>query len=193
MTMKRDASTAAVAATGATPHPDMRLIAGGTFLMGSEDFYQDEAPVHHVAVDDFWIEAHAVTNEQFARFVAATQYVTVAERPLDPAAYPGADPRLLVPGSWFSDSPIRRSICAFRPSGGATFLAPPGGTPTAPTAILLAASDIPWCMWPMRMRRPSPRGPARHCRPRRNGNMPRAVGWTPPSTHGAMNSCLEVP
>jgi formylglycine-generating enzyme len=67
--------------------------------MGSERFYPEERPVHRVAVDGFWMDAHPVTVAEFRRFVTATGYVTVAERPLDPAAYPGADPELLVPGS----------------------------------------------------------------------------------------------
>jgi formylglycine-generating enzyme required for sulfatase activity len=52
-----------------------------------------------VAVDGFWMDEHAVTVAEFRRFVRETGYVTVAERPLDPAEYPDADPDLLVPGS----------------------------------------------------------------------------------------------
>jgi formylglycine-generating enzyme required for sulfatase activity/uncharacterized membrane protein YkvA (DUF1232 family) len=77
----------------------MVWIPAGTFLMGSEDFYPEEAPVHEVTVDGFWMDQHVVTNEQFARFVRATGYVTVAERELNPADYPGAPPENLVPGS----------------------------------------------------------------------------------------------
>jgi formylglycine-generating enzyme required for sulfatase activity len=77
----------------------MTRIEGGEFLMGSEDFYPEEGPVRRVAVDAFWIDTHAVTAAEFRRFVRATGYVTVAERPLDPADYPEADPDLLVPGS----------------------------------------------------------------------------------------------
>jgi formylglycine-generating enzyme required for sulfatase activity len=67
--------------------------------MGSDDHYAEEAPAHRVAVDDFRIDACAVTNARFAAFVHATGYVTVAERPLDPAAFPGAPAENLVPGS----------------------------------------------------------------------------------------------
>ena len=67
--------------------------------MGAEDAYPEEAPVHGVTVSGFWIDAYAVTNADFAEFVGATGYRTVAERPIDPAAYPAADPALLVPGS----------------------------------------------------------------------------------------------
>jgi formylglycine-generating enzyme required for sulfatase activity len=55
--------------------------------------------VHRVAVDGFWIDPRPVTVAEFRRFVKATGYLTVAERPLDPAQYPDADPALLVPGS----------------------------------------------------------------------------------------------
>lgn len=72
---------------------------GGSFRMGSTSFYPEEAPIHTVAVVAFAIERHPVTNTQFAEFVDDTGYVTVAERELDPALYPGADPADLVPGA----------------------------------------------------------------------------------------------
>ncbi|GAA3921764.1 formylglycine-generating enzyme family protein [Microbacterium invictum] len=78
---------------------DMVLIPAGTFQMGSADFYPDERPVHERSVAAFSIDRHEVTNADYARFVADTGYVTVAERDLDPAAFPGADPADLVPGS----------------------------------------------------------------------------------------------
>src|SRR5260370_33510696 len=78
---------------------DMARIAGGTFHMGSDVHYPEEGPAHRVTVDNFWIDRHAVTNADFAAFVAATGYETFAERPLDPALYPGARPELLKPGS----------------------------------------------------------------------------------------------
>ena len=81
------------------PVQDMVWIEGGEFLMGSEDFYPEERPVRRVEVDGFWIDEHPVTASDFRRFVRETGYVTVAERPLDPADYPDADPDLLVPGS----------------------------------------------------------------------------------------------
>lgn len=77
----------------------MVSIPGGAFLMGSEDFYPEERPVRRVEVRGFWIDAHLVTVRDFRRFVESTGYLTLAERPLDPADYPGADPALLVPGS----------------------------------------------------------------------------------------------
>jgi formylglycine-generating enzyme len=81
------------------PEEGQVWIPGTSFTMGSNDHYPEEAPIHHVAVDGFWIDPVPVTNTQFAEFVTATGYVTVAERPLDPDAFPGAPPENLVPGS----------------------------------------------------------------------------------------------
>jgi formylglycine-generating enzyme required for sulfatase activity len=67
--------------------------------MGAAGTYPEEAPVREVAVDGFWIDQYPVTNREFAAFVAATRYRTVAERPLDPADYPGAAPEMLKPGA----------------------------------------------------------------------------------------------
>ncbi len=78
---------------------DTIRLPGGEFLMGSDRHYPEEAPAHRVRVDGFSIDRHPVTNAQFAAFVAATGYETVAERPLDPADYPGAPAEALVPGS----------------------------------------------------------------------------------------------
>jgi len=75
------------------------LIPAGTLLMGSEEFYAEEGPVHERAVAAFELAQHPVTNAEYARFVAATGYVTVAERAIDPAEFPGADPADLVPGA----------------------------------------------------------------------------------------------
>lgn len=72
---------------------------GGTFTMGSTAFYPDESPVHTATVAAFAIERHPVTNAQYAEFVADTGYVTVAERPMDPAQYPGVAAEDLAPGA----------------------------------------------------------------------------------------------
>jgi formylglycine-generating enzyme len=77
----------------------MARVPGGEFLMGSADFYPEERPVRRVAVPGFWIDRHPVTVAEFRRFVKATGYTTVAERPPAPDLYPDADPALLVPGS----------------------------------------------------------------------------------------------
>src|SRR5207344_1418401 len=84
---------------GPAPAKHMVWIPGGEFLMGSEDFYPEERPVHRVSVDGFWMDERPVTAAEFRRFVRATNYVTVAERPLDPDEFPDGGPDLLVPGS----------------------------------------------------------------------------------------------
>ncbi len=78
---------------------NMISIPEGEFTMGSVDFYPEERPLRRVRVEAFEIDRHPVTNAEFARFVDATGYVTVAERPIDPQQYPGAIPELCVPGS----------------------------------------------------------------------------------------------
>ena len=61
------------------PHADMLLIPGGTFRMGSDRHYPEEAPVHRVTVSGFWMDRTPVTNRRFREFVEATGYVTFAE------------------------------------------------------------------------------------------------------------------
>jgi len=67
--------------------------------MGSDSHYPEEAPAHKVAVNGFWMDRYAVTNADFRRFVEATRYVTLAERPANAADYPGAKPELLEPAA----------------------------------------------------------------------------------------------
>jgi sulfatase modifying factor 1 len=74
-------------------------IEAASYRMGSEQHYAEERPVHQVSVDGFSMDATAVTNRQFTAFVDATRYRTVAERPLDPADFPGAPAENLVAGS----------------------------------------------------------------------------------------------
>jgi len=95
--------------------PGMVRLPGGTFRMGSDRHYREEAPARRVHVDPFWMDARTVTNAEFAAFVAATGYVTVAERPLNPADYPGARPDLLVPGALvfhMTEGPVDTTVVA---------------------------------------------------------------------------------
>src|ERR1700710_2707031 len=80
-------------------HSDMILIPGGTFRMGSDNHYPEEAPVHRVTVDAFRIDKTPVTNRQFKEFVRATGHVTFAEIAPDPRNYPDALPHLIFAGS----------------------------------------------------------------------------------------------
>jgi len=86
----------------------MVSIPGGTFLMGSDRHYPEEAPAHEVSVAGFWMDSTPVTNAEFERFVLATGHVTLAERPANPEDYPGALPEMLVPSSVVFDKPRGR-------------------------------------------------------------------------------------
>ena len=90
----------------------MIFVPGGTYRMGSDKHYPEEAPVHRVTVDEFWIDRTPVTNRRFTEFVKATGYVTFAEIPPDPKDYPGALPHMLYAGSLVFSPPSIRSICA---------------------------------------------------------------------------------
>jgi formylglycine-generating enzyme required for sulfatase activity len=79
--------------------PNMVRIPGGTFLMGRENGPADEQPPHEVTVAPFDMDETEVTNAQFAAFVKATGYVTVAEQTPNAAKYPDAPRDRLVPGS----------------------------------------------------------------------------------------------
>jgi formylglycine-generating enzyme required for sulfatase activity len=91
------------------PPNGMVWIPGGEFSMGAMDppaidevgmhAAADARPIHRVYVDGFWMDKTDVTNEEFARFVKATGYVTVAERTPRPEDFPGAPPENLVAGS----------------------------------------------------------------------------------------------
>lgn len=98
--------------TTAAPSPapeGMLWIPGGEFSMGSDSESEslcgmpgttrDAQPIHRVSVDGFWMDSTEVTNEQFARFVEATGYVTVAEQKPTQAEFPTAPPENLIAGS----------------------------------------------------------------------------------------------
>ncbi len=82
---------------GSAP-PGMVWIPGGRFWMGTNHM-EDAQPIHQVEVNGFWMDRTDVTNREFAGFVKATGYVTIAERPLDPREFPNLAPEDLVPGS----------------------------------------------------------------------------------------------
>ena len=107
---RRAAYLEAAPAPGQAPQPGLAWIPGGQFQMGSDRHYPEEAPAHPVRVSGFWMATTAVTNAEFARFVAATGYLTLAERDPDPAMYPGALPDMLVPGGMVFFKPDRKSV-----------------------------------------------------------------------------------
>jgi len=82
----------------ASPAADMIWIPGGSFRLGLDRLYPEEAPVHRVPVDGFWIDATPVTNAQFRKFVEAIGYVSFAEIAPDRKDYPGALPHMLKAG-----------------------------------------------------------------------------------------------
>src|SRR3974390_807290 len=88
---------------------NMVWIPGGTFHMGSNDHYAEEAPAHRVTVDGFWIDRTLVTNRQFKAFVKATGHITTAQTVPDPKDYPGALPEMIYAGSLVFTPPPRVS------------------------------------------------------------------------------------
>ncbi len=156
------------AADGAPP--GMVWIAGGEFAMGTDDptkmscegtgrdAMPDARPIHRVAVDGFWMDATEVTNEQFARFVQATGYVTVAEQKPKPEDFPGAPPEALVPGSIiFTPTPgpvaLDNFIAWWRYEPGASWRHPEGakseiqGRETFPVVHVSYADAAAFAKW----------------------------------------------
>ena len=121
----------ATAAPGPAPE-GMVWIPGGTFVMGCEGCGMPDAlPSHLVSVDGFWMDRAPVTNVEFARFVNATGYITVAERDLDPREFPGVPRDKLVPGSAVfhptaSPVPLDNPLQWWRYTAGASWKHPEG-------------------------------------------------------------------
>jgi formylglycine-generating enzyme len=108
----------------------MVWIPGGTFLRGTDD-ERDAQPVRKIEIDGFWMDRTEVTNAQFAAFVSATGYVTVAEQPPDPRLFPDAPRELLVPGSIVFSPPsgkidLGRPLSWWRYQPGANWRHPEG-------------------------------------------------------------------
>ena len=94
-----------------SPNTPMNMvpIPGGSFAMGTnssieplchkEGISVDASPIHQVQVNGFWMDEHEVTNAEYAAFVQATGYNTIAELTPTAEEFPGADPSMLVPGS----------------------------------------------------------------------------------------------
>jgi formylglycine-generating enzyme required for sulfatase activity len=136
----------------------MVSIPAGTFRMGSDQHYPEEAPARMVAVGAFSIDRFQVTNAEYAAFVEDTEYVTVAERPLDPADFPGAPAENLVPGSlvftmtpgpvdlrhlsqWWTWTP---AACWSRPEGWGSTLEGRGDEPVVHVAYDDAEAYATW-------------------------------------------------
>ena len=171
------------------PPPGMIWIPGGTFRMGSDKHYPEEAPVHRVTVDGFWIDRTPVTNRAVPQIRRATGHVTFAEIPPDPKDYPGALPHMLYAGSLVFTPPahavdLRDWSQWWHFKYGANWRRPYG-----PRATINGLDNHPVVHVAYRRRaRPTRRGPARSCRPKRSGSSPRAAGSTAPSSPGATSS-----
>ena len=168
---------------------DMVWIPGGTFRMGSDHHYPEEAPVHRVTVDGFWIDRTPVTNRQFKAFVKATGHVTYGR---DSARSEGLSRRVAA-----------HDLC--RLAGVRAAAAHREFARLEPVVDLhegrrLAAS-LRAEEQHQRARQSSGRarlvcrraglrdnGPARICRPKPNGSSPRAAAWTARSSPGATSS-----
>lgn len=83
---------------GATAHPGMVWVPAGRLSMG-DTVYPEEGPLQSTTVQGFWMDRTEVTNAQFAAFVQATGYVTVAERPVDTKRHPGLPAAMQQPGA----------------------------------------------------------------------------------------------
>ena len=79
-------------------HPGMVWVPGGEFMFG-DTVYPEEQPLRPKKVAGFWIDRTEVSNDQFAQFVRATGYLTVAERPVDAALHPALPPEMRQPGA----------------------------------------------------------------------------------------------
>ena len=168
----------------------MVWIPGGTFAMGSDRHYPEEAPVREVTVDGFWMDEHPVTNLEFLRFVKETGHVTWAEREPGPGRLPGREAghalrrvgRLPeVGGAGRPEQPLT--------TGGPGRAGADWRHPRRPGELArTGASGIRSCTSRSTTRRRTPPGRARSCRPRRSGSSPRAAASTARSTPGATSS-----
>lgn len=109
--------------TGAAGNP-LVWVPAGSFTMGDEPHYPDEGPPRQVALKGFWIQAHEVTGAEFAAFVKATGYRTMAER--DPPQLAGATEEMQQPGSAVFQAPTQQDPNWWRWVSGAQWRHPSG-------------------------------------------------------------------
>jgi Sulfatase-modifying factor enzyme 1 len=139
---------------GNESYPNMVLIPRGTFRMGSDEHYPEEAPVHRVTVDAFRIDKTPLTNRQFKEFVRATGHVKVAEMIPDRKDYPPTPCRIcLTRDRWCSRLRTIRSTSRTGANGGHC-AARAGAVPMDRKATSMSSTATRWFMSPMPMRSP---------------------------------------
>src|SRR5262245_36197433 len=158
------------------PFENMVWVPGGTFLMGSDKHYPEEAPAHEVTVDGFWMDRYTVTNEEFRKFVEATKHVTSAERAPKADDYPGAQPELLVPASVVFNKPRQGWTCEIVTTGGSTCLERTGAILRDRRAHSREKRNILSCTLHTRMLKPTRNGSVKSYRRRLNGSSPLEEG-----------------
>ncbi len=161
--------TRALSNTPPGPAPEgMVWIPGGEFSMGcadprmcnggGADPMRDARPVHRVRVDGFWMDKTVVTNDQFAKFVAATGYVTIAEKAPTAEEFPTAPKENLVAGSTvFTRSagpvPLDNYLAWWRYQNGANWRHPEGpksdikGRGDYPVVQIAYADAVAYAKW----------------------------------------------
>ena len=164
----------------------MVWIPGGEFSMGAQDppdmndivgmqATTDSRPIHRVYVDGFWMDATEVTNEQFAAFVKATGYVTVAERTPRAEDFPARRLRSSSPAPCLLAAGSCRATERPLPVVGVRRKARTGGIRSGQTVRSTGRERIRSCMSPTRTRKRTRNGRASVCRPKRSGSLPRAA------------------
>ena len=154
-----------------SPYPGMVWVPGGNFTMGAEGTYFEEGPAFETSVAGFWIGQHEVTNAQFAEFVSATGYLTLAERGIENPATSGE----LIPGfcgvspPMSSDEPVN-PFAGWWQFHGRCQLATTG---RSRLQYSRQGKIILWSISPTRMRRPTRNGQAMLCQQRPSLNLPR--------------------
>lgn len=176
----------------------MVLIPGGEFSMGGVDptrmqgggkeAMNDARPIHRVKISPFLMDATEVTNDQFAAFVKATGYVTLAEKNLHPKNFLMFPRKIL----WQGLSCSRRLRVKYRSiiicSGGVMKMELTGSIHLEREVISRVKAIILLCMYPGRMRWPMQSGPAKDYQRRQNGSLPHVADRQVMFMHGAIHT-----